>query len=62
MSCFRERVVVVLGAYIDSGRSGTEAVKRIIRYISCSGRAVTSAMLQVWEAWNPAATLGGVRN
>jgi hypothetical protein len=47
MSCFNERVVVVLGLYIESGRSGTEAVKRIIRYISCSGRGVAFVMLKV---------------
>jgi hypothetical protein len=47
MSCFSERVVVVLGPYIDNGRSGTEAVKRIIRYISCSGSAVAFAMVEV---------------
>jgi hypothetical protein len=46
MSCFNERVVVVLGAYIDNGRSGTEAVKRMIRYMSCSGSCVAFAMFE----------------
>lgn len=45
MSCFRDSVGVARGAYIDSGRSGTDAVKRMIKYISCSGRAMVFVMM-----------------
>jgi hypothetical protein len=38
---------MVLGVCIDNGRSGTEAVKRIIKYMSCSGRGVALAMPEV---------------
>jgi len=31
MSCLRERVAIVRGVCIESGRSGTEAVKRMMR-------------------------------
>ena len=31
MSCLRESVDIVRGVCMESGRSGTEAVKRIIR-------------------------------
>lgn len=59
MSCFRERVAVVLGVSIDSGRSDTDAVKRITRYMSCSGRKCALAMLEMqWR--EDAAELGGV--
>jgi hypothetical protein len=45
MSCLRVTVATVLGAYIDRGRSGTEAVKRMMRYMSCAGSAVAFAMV-----------------
>lgn len=43
-SCFSERVVVMLGKGIASGRSGIDVVKRMMRYMSCSGRAAVVAM------------------
>jgi hypothetical protein len=45
MSCLRERVVVVLGDDRGSWRSGTEAAKRMIRCMSCSGRARAVVMV-----------------
>jgi len=46
MSCFRDKVAVVLGACSDNGRSGIEAVKRIMRHISCSGSADALAIIR----------------
>lgn len=45
INCFSESVVVVRGDRIDTERSGREAVKRIIRYTSWSGRSVAAAMV-----------------
>ena len=59
MSCFSDSVVVTLGVSMDSGRSDTDAVKRIIRYISGSGRRCALAMLEMqWR--EVAAEVGGV--
>lgn len=44
MRRLRERVVVVLGEGILRGRSGIEAVKRIIRYRICEGRGLAMLM------------------
>lgn len=49
ISSLSERVVVVWGEFIVSGRSGIEAAKRIIRYKSCSGSALGEVMAAEFE-------------